>query len=49
VGRRYFRLDQDALAHVGILAQSPLGEGARVRFDQIAVVEHRLAELRDGS
>jgi regulation of enolase protein 1 (concanavalin A-like superfamily) len=46
---RYFRLDQDAPAHVGILAQSPLGEGATVRFDQIAVVEHRLAELRDGS
>jgi hypothetical protein len=31
------------------LAQSPVGEGCTVRFDQLSVVEHRLAELRDGS
>lgn len=46
---RHFRLDSDRPAQVGILAQSPLGEGCTVRFDQLAVIEHRLAELRDGS
>jgi len=46
---RYFGLDSDLPAQVGILAQSPAGEGCTVRFDQLSVVEHRLAGLRDGS
>jgi uncharacterized protein len=46
---RYFQLDTGLPAQVGILAQSPLGEGCTVHFDQLAVVEHRLAGLRNGS
>ncbi len=46
---RYFHLDSELPAQVGILAQSPVGEGCTVRFDQLAVVEDRLADLRDGS
>ena len=36
---RFFRLDSDLPAQVGILAQSPVGDGCTVRFDQLAVVE----------
>jgi hypothetical protein len=46
---RYFRLEAQLPARVGILAQSPLGEGCKVRFDHLEVRAHRLAELRDGS
>lgn len=46
---RYFRLDSQLPARVGILAQAPLGEGCTVRFDQLEVRAHRLADLRDGS
>lgn len=46
---RFFQLDSELPAQVGILAQSPLGDGCTVRFDQLTVVEHRLVELRDGS
>jgi uncharacterized protein len=46
---RYFRLDSDLPARLGILAQSPLGAGCTVRFDQLSVVSRRLEELRDGS
>jgi len=47
---RYFSLDDDApRARVGFEAQSPMGEGCSVRFDEIRFVTERLAHLRDGS
>src|SRR5262249_44822559 len=47
---RYFSIDDDASpARIGFEAQSPMGEGCSVRFDEIRFVTERLAHLRDGS
>lgn len=45
---RYFALDEPEPAEVGFEAQSPLGDGCRVSFDDIAFTAGRLASLRDG-
>lgn len=47
---RLFSLAAGAGEHrVGFEAQSPMGEGCAVRFDQIAFVQQRLVDVRDGS
>ncbi|GAA3745616.1 DUF1349 domain-containing protein [Salinactinospora qingdaonensis] len=43
---RYFALDGDP--EVGFLAQSPLGEGRTVRFEDIRYSPHRLTDVRSG-
>lgn len=46
---RYFRLDgTDAPVRVGFEAQSPLGTGCRVSFNEIAFAAGGLADLRNG-
>jgi regulation of enolase protein 1 (concanavalin A-like superfamily) len=45
---RYFALEGDGEPSLGFLAQSPTGEGCRVRFDEIAFEERRLDDLRSG-
>lgn len=45
---RYFALDGAREAEVGFLAQSPTGAGCAARFDEIAFVPERLADLRCG-
>lgn len=45
---RYFALEPAAEMEVGFLAQSPTGAGCAARFDQIAYVPERLADLRGG-
>jgi uncharacterized protein len=46
---RAFRLESDLPARIGVLAQSPLGDGCTVTFEHLSVVKRRLADLRDGS
>lgn len=46
---RHFRLESDLPAQIGLMAQSPLGEGCTVRFDQFAIVERTLGDIRDGT
>lgn len=47
---RLFSLGDDVAEHrVGFEAQSPMGEGCRVDFDEIAFIAQRLADVRDGS
>jgi len=47
---RYFALDAaGSEPAAGFQAQSPIGEGCAVRFDEIRYVAETLAELRDGS
>ena len=47
---RVFSLgDLGAEHRVGLEVQSPTGEGCTVRFADVAFVEERLADLRDGS
>lgn len=47
---RYFSLGEtEEPARVGLLAQSPTGEGISVTFTQIAYTPGTLADLRDGS
>lgn len=46
---RYFALGAGSSVQVGFEAQSPLGAGCTVRFDEVQLVPQRLAELRDGS
>lgn len=47
---RYFSLGETAEpARVGLLAQSPTGDGISVTFTQIAFAPGTLADLRDGS
>ncbi|WP_309570320.1 DUF1349 domain-containing protein [Deinococcus sp.] len=47
---RAFVLDgSEAALKVGFEAQSPTGEGCRVRFTQVAFTDRRLSDLRDGS
>ena len=46
---RYFSLPEGAPVLVGFEAQSPMGGGCEVTFDQIRFTPHRLADLRDGS
>lgn len=43
---RYFALDGDP--EVGFLAQSPTGDGATVRFEDIQYTPKRLSDLRNG-
>jgi regulation of enolase protein 1 (concanavalin A-like superfamily) len=43
---RYFALDGDP--EVGFLAQSPTGEGATVRFEDIRYTPKRLTDVRNG-
>jgi uncharacterized protein len=43
---RHFALGTTSGLRAGFLAQSPLGEGATARFEQIAFVPERLEELR---
>ena len=45
---RHFALDAEAEPLVGFLAQSPLGTGCSVRFEQISYSPERLADLRSG-
>jgi hypothetical protein len=45
---RYFALGGEGAVEIGFLAQSPTGEGCRVRFDAIAFEPRRLGELRNG-
>ncbi|KIH97989.1 hypothetical protein LP52_15815 [Streptomonospora alba] len=44
---RYFALRETA--EVGFCAQSPTGEGATARFEQITYSAERLADVRDGT
>jgi uncharacterized protein len=47
---RAFTMGEDVSAHrVGFVAQSPVGEGCQVNFDEISFSYTTLAELRDGS
>jgi regulation of enolase protein 1 (concanavalin A-like superfamily) len=47
---RLFSLGDDVAEHrIGFEAQSPMGDGCRVRFDDVAFVQQRLADVRDGS
>ncbi|MDA0638151.1 DUF1349 domain-containing protein [Nonomuraea sp. MCN248] len=43
---RYFALDGDL--EVGFLAQSPMGDGATVRFEDVQYTPKRLSDLRNG-
>ncbi|MGA9762191.1 MAG: DUF1349 domain-containing protein [Gaiellaceae bacterium] len=45
---RYFALEGEGPVEIGFLAQSPTGEGCRVRFEEIAFERRRLGELRNG-
>jgi regulation of enolase protein 1 (concanavalin A-like superfamily) len=48
---RYFALDipEDRQIKIGILAQSPTGEGTEVRFEDVHFSTDRLHDVRDGS
>jgi len=47
---RVFTLDDDVELHrVGFEAQSPIGEGCAVTFDEIRFTDDRLTDPRDGS
>jgi regulation of enolase protein 1 (concanavalin A-like superfamily) len=48
---RYFALDipEDRPIKIGILAQSPTGEGTAVRFEDVQFSTDRLQDVRDGS
>ncbi|GAA3640073.1 DUF1349 domain-containing protein [Kineosporia mesophila] len=48
---RYFAIPEGSPAdlRIGFLAQSPVGEGCRVTFDEVAFTDVRLENLRDGS
>ena len=47
---RVFSLGDAVAEHrVGLEVQSPTGQGCRVRFSDVTVVDERLADLRDGS
>lgn len=45
---RHFRLAASGPTEVGFAAQSPLGEGCRARFSQIAHTGRTLTDLRNG-
>ena len=45
---RHFALDAPSAVHVGFLAQSPMGEGATARFDEIAFTATGVEDLRSG-
>jgi uncharacterized protein len=45
---RHFALDAPAAVRAGFLAQSPTGEGATARFDEIGFVAEGVADLRSG-
>lgn len=45
---RYFALESPAPVSVGFQAQSPRGNGAEVRFRDIALVRDRLGDIRNG-
>jgi uncharacterized protein len=45
---RHFALEAEAELLVGFLAQSPLGTGCSVRFEEISFTPERLADLRSG-
>ena len=45
---RHFALAGGDGLRAGFLAQSPMGEGATARFDEIGFVPERLADLRSG-
>ena len=45
---RHFALDAPAAVQVGFSAQSPLGEGATARFDEIAFAPSGVDDLRSG-
>ena len=45
---RHFALAAPAAVHVGFLAQSPIGEGASARFDEIAFAAAGVEDLRSG-
>ena len=45
---RHFALAAPDGLRAGFLAQSPMGEGATARFDEIGFVPERLADLRSG-
>lgn len=44
---RYFSLPGPG--EVGLLSQSPIGDGVQARFTNVRVVDRRLVELRDGT
>ncbi len=45
---RHFTLGDLSGAQIGLLAQSPTGDGCRVHFQQIAYLHGKLADLRSG-
>jgi len=45
---RHFGLDAPAAVQVGFSAQSPLGEGATARFDEIGFAPSGVSDLRSG-
>ena len=45
---RHFALDAPDGVRLGFLAQSPMGEGATARFDDIAFAQRGIADLRSG-
>ena len=45
---RLFRLPLARL-RIGLIAQSPVGDGCSATFDHVALTERRLGDLRDGS
>jgi regulation of enolase protein 1 (concanavalin A-like superfamily) len=46
---RHFALEGGEDATVGFLAQSPLGDGCHVKFDELSFEARRLGDLRDGA
>jgi uncharacterized protein len=45
---RHFALPAPGGLRAGFLAQSPVGDGATARFDEIGFAAERLADLRSG-
>jgi regulation of enolase protein 1 (concanavalin A-like superfamily) len=45
---RHFALAAGETPAVGFLAQSPLGDGCRARFDEISFESRRLDDVRSG-
>lgn len=45
---RYFRLEFPAKISTGLIAQSPIGEGCRVVFNDLSIEDIRVKDLRKG-
>jgi len=46
---RYFSLKMNKAIKVGIIAQSPIGKGCRVKFKNFEILENNYSNIRNGS